>query len=163
MKRIILTPPPCYGDGFPAARPPAPSSLLSWLWEQDAESITAASANQSAEAHNGLRRTAATQHNKAKTIISLGYRELRHSTQCPVWQLLTSLQLRLCEHCLCTGNVQLSFLISTYCIHTAVKIITKTEYSLQNFFIYVHMFIFLTFFGGKKRCLDPLQETIHTI
>lgn len=42
-------------------------SLLPWLLEQDAESITAASANQSAEAHNALRRSAATQHNKAKT------------------------------------------------------------------------------------------------
>lgn len=34
-------------------------SLLSWLLEQDAESIAADSANQSAEAHNALRRSAA--------------------------------------------------------------------------------------------------------
>lgn len=45
-------------------------SLLPWLLEQDAESITAASANQSAKAHNALRRSAATQHNKAKTYIA---------------------------------------------------------------------------------------------
>lgn len=52
-----------YGD-FPAALPaPLPPSL-SWLWEQDAESITGASANQSAEAHGALRRTAA--HNTIK-------------------------------------------------------------------------------------------------
>lgn len=35
-------------------------SLLSWLLEQDAESIAAGSANQSAEAHNAQRRSAAT-------------------------------------------------------------------------------------------------------
>lgn len=34
-------------------------SLLSWLLEQDAESIAADSANQSAEAHNAQRRSAA--------------------------------------------------------------------------------------------------------
>lgn len=34
-------------------------SLLSWLLEQDAESIAAGSANQSAEAHNAQRRSAA--------------------------------------------------------------------------------------------------------
>lgn len=58
-------------------------SLLSWLWEQDAESITSVSANQSAEAHHGLRRTAAIQHNKAKIII-----QILKSTQCPDWLLL---------------------------------------------------------------------------
>lgn len=36
-------------------------SLHSWLGERDAESITSASANQSAESHNRLRRTAAAQ------------------------------------------------------------------------------------------------------
>lgn len=34
-------------------------SLLSWLLEQDAESIAADSANQNAEAHNAQRRSAA--------------------------------------------------------------------------------------------------------
>lgn len=34
-------------------------ALLSWLQEQDAESIAAGSANQSAEAHNAQRRSAA--------------------------------------------------------------------------------------------------------
>lgn len=71
LKYFAPHPPKCYDD-FPAALPaPRPPSLLPWLWEQDAESITAVSANQSAQARNGLRRTAATQHNKAKTIISL--------------------------------------------------------------------------------------------
>lgn len=60
---------PCYYDDFPAAL--QLPSLRSWLWEQDAESITPVSANQSTEAHYELRRTAATQHNNAKTIISL--------------------------------------------------------------------------------------------
>lgn len=36
-------------------------SLLSWLQEQDAESIAAGSANQSAEARNAQRRSAATE------------------------------------------------------------------------------------------------------
>lgn len=41
-------------------------SLMSWLLEQDAASITEASANQRAEAHNALRRSAANQHNTAR-------------------------------------------------------------------------------------------------
>lgn len=50
-------------------------SLLSWLLDQDAESISAASANQRAEAHNALRRSAATQHHTART-----YRATSHCT-----------------------------------------------------------------------------------
>lgn len=41
-------------------------SLLSWLLEQDAERISSASANQSAETRNAQRRSAATQHKTSR-------------------------------------------------------------------------------------------------